>query len=57
LIEFVGIFAPLKDESEFARLRVDPGSGTIVWPGGADLDPDVLYSAVSGRPIRVDAPD
>ena len=51
MIEFRGVFAPLRDETEFARVRVDPDSGTIVWPNGADLDPDVLYSAVSGKPI------
>lgn len=28
----------------FERVRVDPELGTIVWPNGADLDPDVLYA-------------
>ena len=51
LISFRGVFAALKDESEFARLAVDPESGTIVWPSGADLDPDVLYAEITGRPI------
>ena len=51
VIEFTGVFAPLSDEQEFARVTVDADSGTIVWPNGADLDPDVLYAAVSGEPI------
>ena len=51
MIEFKGVFAPLRDHSEFALLRVDPEAGTIVWPNGADLDPDVLYAAVTGKPI------
>ena len=52
VIKFEGVFATLRDESEFAKLRVDPNAGTIFWPNGADLDPDVLYAAVSGKPIE-----
>ena len=51
LIEFTGVFAMLRHEAEFEKVRVDPESGTIVWPNGADLDPVVLYSAVSGNPV------
>jgi hypothetical protein len=27
---------------DFAKVRVDQRAGTIVWPNGADIDPDVL---------------
>jgi hypothetical protein len=27
----------------FRTVRVDHRAGTIVWPNGADIDPDVLY--------------
>ena len=38
------IFEPMrKDEQRFAEVRVDEELGTIVWPNGADIDPDVLY--------------
>jgi Protein of unknown function (DUF2442) len=40
-----GVFAPLQDPAFFARVSVDVDAGTIVWPNGADLDPDVLYEA------------
>jgi len=53
LIRFRGVFAPLRDEQEFARVRVDKQLGTVVWPHGADLDPDVLYSELTGQPIEV----
>jgi hypothetical protein len=53
LIEFKGVFSPLQDLREFARLKVDPEIGTVCWPNGADLDPDVLYAVISGVPIDV----
>jgi hypothetical protein len=31
------------DPRAFRRVQVDPELGTIGWPNGADLDPDVLY--------------
>ena len=53
LIDFKGIFAPLRDEREFAKVHVHPELGTLVWPNGADLDPDVLYSKIAGQPIEL----
>jgi hypothetical protein len=38
-----GVFAALQDPAFFALVAVDHDAGTIVWPNGADLDPDVLY--------------
>ena len=39
------VFEPLREHPDlFRAVRVDPELGTIVWPNGADLDPDVLYS-------------
>lgn len=51
LIEFSGIFTPLQDREYFAQVQIHPELGTIVWPNGADLDPDVLYSIVAESPI------
>jgi hypothetical protein len=53
LIRFEGVFAPLRDPARFAELRVHAELGTICWPGGADLDPDVLYARATGKPIDV----
>ena len=37
------VFAPLRDESLFAQLKVDKELDTISWPNGADLAPEYLY--------------
>jgi len=53
LIKFKGVFEPLKDEAFFAKVSVNPEWGTIFWPNGADLDPDVLYSMVMREEIQI----
>ena len=50
---YEGVFAPLKDDEYFQQVRVDHELGTVVWPNGADLCPDVLYSHATGQPIVV----
>jgi len=40
------VFADIaRSDEEFGRVFVDESLGTIAWPNGADLDPDVLYGA------------
>jgi hypothetical protein len=34
---------PLQAPGYFRQVRVDPELGTVVWPNGYDLDPDVLH--------------
>lgn len=51
LVEFHGVFAPLADKAFFDRVRVEADLGTVVWPNGADLDPDVLYARATGEPL------
>jgi hypothetical protein len=36
------VFEPLRDLENFRQVTVDDQLGTIVWPNGADMDPDVL---------------
>src|ERR1700681_4763806 len=50
-VSFTGVFAPLRDRAEFAAAYVNPELGTVCWPCGADLDPDVLYALVTGAKI------
>lgn len=51
LIAFTGVFAALRDKAVFDQVRVDPALGTVVWPAGGDLDPDVLYAQATGEPL------
>jgi hypothetical protein len=46
-----GVFQPLEDMVVFQQVQVDPESGTLVWPNGVDLDPDVLYSKTMNVPL------
>ena len=45
------IFGPLRELSVFNAVKIDPEVQTLVWPNGADICPDVLYSAATGKPI------
>jgi Protein of unknown function (DUF2442) len=40
------VFEPLRDPAYFASVTVDPELGTVTWPNGADLAPEVLYDQV-----------
>lgn len=38
------VSGPIRDHRDiFGRVRVNPETQTIEWPGEVDLDPDVLY--------------
>jgi Protein of unknown function (DUF2442) len=54
-------FSSLRDPALFEQVKVDEQTGTIVWPGDVDLDPDVIYAALDLGPdkarIYVLAPD
>ena len=40
------IFEPIRsDPALFGSMQVE--GGTIAWPNGADIDPDVLYSGLT----------
>ena len=53
------VFRPLRDRRAFEQVRVDEQTGTVAWPSGADLDPDVIYgpAQAAGKPAaRVTTP-
>lgn len=52
IVSFTGMLAPLADPQCFAQVTVDQEGGTVVWPNGADLDPDVLYARITGVSVE-----
>ena len=48
------VFEALREASMFERVTVDEYGETIVWPNGADLDPDVIYG--TAEPANWPAP-
>jgi Protein of unknown function (DUF2442) len=49
LVDYGGVFEPLRDSRYFARLRADTEAGTIVWPNDADIAPETLYAHAQSR--------
>jgi hypothetical protein len=37
------LFGPLRNPELFAQVTVDPEVHTVVWPNGADFDPETLH--------------
>lgn len=40
------VFERARTPAGFAEAALDEETGTVVWPGGADLAPDTLYERV-----------
>ena len=46
-----GLFKELTNVQKFKRFKVNAESGTITWPNGADIAPEVLYREVVSRKL------
>ena len=38
------LYGPLRDLSLFNQVKLDPEFETLVWPNGADFDPETLHN-------------
>jgi hypothetical protein len=41
---FGEVFGPLRDTGLFGQVSIDSEVHTLVWPNGADFDPETLYN-------------
>lgn len=49
LLDYGGVFEPLRDPVYFRQLQADSEAGTIVWPNEADIAPETLYAHARRR--------
>ena len=38
------LYGSLKNNDLFCKVEVDPETGVVQWPNGADFDPETLYN-------------
>ena len=57
MVQFTGVFEPLREPEFFAKAIGNAELGTVCWPNKADLDSDVLYAKVAGVPVPEYAPE
>lgn len=38
------LYSPLRDLAVFNQVKLDPEIQTLVWPNGADFDPETLHN-------------
>jgi len=50
LLDYGGVFEPVRDPEYFRQLRADLEAGTIVWPNEADVAPETLYALAVTTP-------
>jgi hypothetical protein len=51
LLDYRGVFEPLRDQAYFGSLKADAEAGTVVWPNGADIAPETLHAHAHGPRI------
>lgn len=46
---------PLRDQMIFNQVKIDPDIHTLVWPNGADFDPETLHNWPQYRQAWINA--
>lgn len=48
-------YGPLRDPALFSQVQINPDIHTLVWPNGADFDPETLRNWPEHRQAWIDA--
>jgi hypothetical protein len=48
------LYRPLRDPALFNQVRIDPEVHTLVWPNGADFDPETLHDWTEYREALIE---
>ena len=54
-ILYGNLYGPLRDTVFFAQVEIDPIAHTLVWPNGADFDPETLRNWPQYRDAWIEA--
>ena len=46
-----GVFSRFADMDFFKKFRVNRELGTLCWPDGVDISPEILYHRATGEPL------
>ena len=49
IVQFRGVFEPLKDQAYFSKVKLNNDIGTIYWDNGADISPECLYEYIDSQ--------
>jgi Protein of unknown function (DUF2442) len=49
------LYGPLKDPNLFKSVKLDHELGNLVWPNGADFDPEILHDWPQRRQSMIEA--
>lgn len=54
-ILYGNLYGPLRNPEVFAQVEIDPIARTLVWPNGADFDPETLRNWPQYRDAWIEA--
>lgn len=47
-----GVFSAFEDIEFFKKVFINPGFGTLTWPGEIDIAPETIYIKATGKSLK-----